>query len=169
LITLINGDFDPEAYFRSSFNPPEIHAENGGNLFVNGTEGDAEDETVENNDAADGAAEDHDNDAADASEAVEDNDGTARTTIYFLHLWTCSTILSKMLCNRSEDSRGNTDMLLPSYDQKKGKDGEVNKVYLQYDHRASHVQKQNRWRIKGTRRLDCPFSGILVRSKDIGA
>jgi hypothetical protein len=55
---------------------------------------------------------------------------------------------------------------------KKGEDGEVNKVYLQCNrgkYRASHVQEQNRQRIKGTGRLDCFFSGILVRSKDIGA
>jgi len=64
------------------------------------------------------------------------------------------------------------DMLLPSYDQKKGKDGEVHKVYLQCDrgkYRASHIQEQNRRRIKGTRRINCPFSAILIRSKDIGA
>jgi hypothetical protein len=35
--------------------------------------------------------------------------------------------------------------------------------------RASRVQEQNRRRIRGIRCLDCPFSGILIHSKDIGA
>jgi hypothetical protein len=54
----------------------------------------------------------------------------------------------------------------------KGEDGAVNKVYLQCDRgksRTSRVQKQNRRRFRGTRILDCPFSGILIHSKDIRA
>ena len=55
---------------------------------------------------------------------------------------------------------------------KKGTDGEVNKVYLQCDRgkfRTSRVQERGRQRFRGTRFLDCPFSGILIHSKDIGA
>jgi hypothetical protein len=60
-ITLRNGDFDPETYFESSFDPLEIvctyiHAENDENHFVYGTESDAKDGTAENNDVDDGTS-----------------------------------------------------------------------------------------------------------------
>lgn len=55
---------------------------------------------------------------------------------------------------------------------KKDKDGEIKKVVLQCNRgkfRPSQVREQDRQRIKGTRRLNCPFSAKLVHSKTIGA
>jgi len=55
---------------------------------------------------------------------------------------------------------------------KNGKDEEVNRMYLQCDRGKfceSRVQERNRRIFRDTRFIDCPFSVILVHSKDIGA
>jgi len=146
LITLENGGFDPKTYLQSSFDSSEIvQAENDENFFVYGIESGTEVEEAEGNGV---------------------DDGTGATGVNYdipLHLW---TILSRGCF--VIDSR--VCMLLLSYGQKKGKDGEVNKVCWQCDRgksRASHGQEQNRWRIKGTRCRNHPFSGISVHSEDI--
>jgi hypothetical protein len=110
------------------------------------------------------------NNTADDLEAVDHDEGTR--TNYDIPPPPVD-LLHNSLEDAMESIRGFTKehgYALTKLRSKKGKDGEVNKVYLQCDrgkHRTSHVQEQNRRRFIGTRRIDCPFSGILVHSKDM--